>query len=148
MNAHEPLPPTQRIYVAGPMQGIPHFNFPRFNAITAALRANGHTVFNPAEKDIERHAGKDFSTDNMTGSVKEAQEKHGFSLRTALAEDCKFICEQATAIVMLPGWEQSMGATAEHRLAVALQREGMEIIYLSAEACELMESVYAQATQV
>lgn len=145
MNASPPLPTPQRVYLAGPMAGIPHFNFPRFNAIAAGLRANGHTVFNPAEKDIERHDGVDLSADNPAGSVKEAQEKHGFSLRAALAEDCKFICEQATVIVMLPGWEQSLGAQAEHRLAVALKREGMEIIYLTDTLCAVMEGIHAQA---
>lgn len=120
------------------MQGIPEFNFPRFNAVAKAFRQGGHTVFNPAEKDIERHNGVDIS--NPTGSVKEAQEKHGFSLRTALAQDCRFICEQCNCMVMLPGWEKSLGAQAEHRLAVALEREGMEIIYLSEELAVAMQT--------
>lgn len=139
-----PLPAQRHVYVAGPMQGIPNFNFPRFNAVAAAFRANGHTVFNPAEKDIERHAGVNIAAGNASGSLAEAKTTHGFSLRTALAEDCRFICEQANTIVMLPGWEQSKGAMAEHRLAVALLSEGMEIIYLSDDVAQMMEAAYGQ----
>jgi hypothetical protein len=124
------------------MQGIPEFNFPRFHAVTAALRANGHTVFNPAEKDIERLGGHDLSEGNVTGSLTEAN-KVGFSLRQALAEDTNFICLEANCIMMLPGWEKSNGAQAEHRLAVALISEGMELLYLSEEACKLMEMANA-----
>lgn len=133
--------PTKRIYVAGPMQGIPEFNFPRFNAVTACFRSGGHEVFNPAEKDTERH-GTNIGAGNMTGDIKEAIAKHGFSLRQALSEDCDFICLTANCIVLLPGWEKSNGAMAEHRLAVALQNEGMEIIYLTPEICEAMEAAH------
>lgn len=145
MNPSPALPAIRSVYIAGPMQGIANFNFPRFNAVTAAFRANGHTVFNPAEKDIERHAGVDIAAGNANGSLAEAKVNHGFSLRRALADDCRFICEQCNTIVMLPGWEQSKGAMAEHRLAVALQAEGMEIIYLSTEVAEMMEQMMEQA---
>lgn len=126
----EPARGPRTIYVAGPMQGIPEFNFPLFNAVTKVLRAAGHTVFNPAEKDIERLDGVDLSKGNATGNIAEAN-KLGFSLRHALAEDTQFIALKADSILMLPGWEKSNGAQAEHRLAVALISEGMEIKYLS-----------------
>jgi hypothetical protein len=116
------------IYLAGPMTGIPHFNFPAFHAVAAGLRALGHTVFNPAEKDIERHAGVDISAGNIKGDVSQVVKEHGFSLRDALAEDCEFICREADAIALLPGWERSFGAIAEHALAVALRHT---IMYLS-----------------
>lgn len=123
------------------MQGIPHFNFPRFNAVAKALRSNGHTVFNPAERDIERHGGTDIAAANSSGSLAEAKADHGFDLRTALREDTQFICCEATCIVMLPGWEKSNGAQAEHRLAVALQSEGMEIVYMTDALCRVMEDL-------
>lgn len=49
-----------KVYVAGPMRGIPEFNFPAFNLAAKNLRADGHVVFNPAERDNERH-GTDIS---------------------------------------------------------------------------------------
>lgn len=109
-----------RIYLAGPMRGTPEFNFPVFNMWAAKLRADGHEVFNPAERDIERHGGVDISKGNVDGCEKAAAKKHGFDLRTALAEDMDFICRKADAIYMLPGWGASKGARAEHATAVAL----------------------------
>lgn len=127
------------------MQGLPNFNFPRFHAVARALRAEGHDVFSPAEKDIERHAGTDISATNHTGSLDHAKEKHGFSLRQALAEDCEFICKHATCVVFLPGWETSKGAQAEHRLAVALKSEGMILDYLSETDVQMMEAITHEA---
>jgi hypothetical protein len=115
-----------KIYVAGPMRGIPEFNFPAFNGAAALLRAQGHTVFNPAEKDNERH-GTDISKGNATGDEAQATKEHGFNLREALALDLDFICREADAIALLPGWERSKGATAEKATADAL---GLMVISL------------------
>lgn len=116
-----------RVYVAGPMSGIPEFNFPAFFSASAMLREQGHVVFNPAERDIDRHGGTDISKGNASGCQDQAAKEHGFSLREALADDTEWICREADAIAMLPGWENSKGARAEHALAFAL---GHKIIYL------------------
>ena len=115
-----------KIYVGGPMRGIPEFNFPAFNAATEKLRSEGHVVFNPAERDIEAH-GVDISKGNETGCEVTAAEQHGFNLREALCDDLTFICLHADAIALLPGWEKSKGATAELATARAL---GLQEIYL------------------
>lgn len=112
------------------MRGIPLFNFPAFHAAAANLRAQGHEVFNPAERDNETH-GTDISAGNLTGDESLAAEQHGFNLREAMADDCEYICRHAEAIVMLPGWERSKGAKAERALAMAL---GHQIIFLPALA--------------
>lgn len=122
-----------KIYVAGPMRGIPEFNFPAFNAATAALRKEGHEVFNPAERDIERHKGVDISKGNANGDEQVAAAQHGFSLREALRDDCVWICESADCIALLPGWENSKGAVAERALGIAL---GLEVVYLGPQYCE------------
>lgn len=115
-----------RIYVGGPMRGIPEFNFPAFHAATSRLRADGHEVFNPAEVDNDRH-GVDISKGNAEGCEERAAKEHGFDLRVALGADLSWICAHADAIALLPGWERSKGATAEHATAVAL---GLEVILL------------------
>jgi hypothetical protein len=116
-----------RIYLAGAMRNIPFFNFPAFHAAAAKLRAEGHEVFSPAERDIERHGGVDISAGNVTGDERESAEKHGFDLRVALGEDLAWICAHAEAIALLPGWTRSRGATAEHATALAL---GLKVIQL------------------
>ena len=114
-----------KVYVAGPMRGIPEFNFPAFNEAAAKLRAAGHEVFNPAERDNERH-GTDISKGNVTGDETLAAAQHGFNLREALAADLKYICESADAVYLLPGWENSKGACAEMQTAVALGLKVLE----------------------
>lgn len=115
-----------KIYLAGPMRGIPEFNFPAFADATARLRAAGHTVFNPAERDNQRH-GTDISRGNATGDAHQAAKDHGFNLREALADDLAYICLEADAIALLPNWQISKGATAERATAVAL---GLQVIEL------------------
>lgn len=117
-----------KIYIAGPMRGIPEFNFPAFKEASAILRAEGHEVFSPAEKDNEKH-GCDISAGNTTGSEEEAEKKHGFSLRDALGMDLAWICKEADAIALLPGWEASKGVRAELATANALD---LQVTYLIA----------------
>lgn len=111
-----------RAYLAGPMRGIRDFNFPAFHAATARLRAAGHEVFNPAEKDEEMH-GPDISRSD-TGNLNDIKGR-GFDLRATLAMDLDWICRHAEAVVLLPGWENSKGARAEMYVAQAL---GLQVL--------------------
>lgn len=104
------------------MRGIPYFNFPAFHAAAAALREQGHEVFSPAESDEARY-GKGFSGANPAGDPHVAAANYGFSLRESLAIDCAYICREADAIALLPGWENSKGATAERALGIALNHK-------------------------
>lgn len=104
-----------KIYLAGPMRGIPEFNFPTFDTWARFLSGDlGHEVFNPADRD--RSAG--FDVTGMTGNENLADA--GFSLREALAADTEYISKHAEAIALLPGWEKSSGVAAEVALARAL----------------------------
>lgn len=118
-----------KVYLAGPMRGIPEFNFPAFFAAAEKLRSQGHEVFNPAEKDNEKY-GTDISKGNKEGREDVAASQHGFSLREALGADLAWICAEADAIALLPGWRNSKGATAEHATAVAL---GLLVTYMGDE---------------
>jgi hypothetical protein len=91
------------------MRGIPLFNFPAFEAGTAALRELGHEVHSPAEHDLA--GGFDPAL---------SEEANRFSLREAMAADLSWICLNADAVVVLPGWENSAGATAEVRTAESI----------------------------
>jgi hypothetical protein len=93
----------KRLYVAGPMSGLPHLNFPAFHAAAAHLRTYGYTVVNPAEINPD----------------------HSMSWEDCMRKD---IAELVTcsAIYLLPGWHNSKGATLEHHIA---ERLGLHIIF-------------------
>jgi hypothetical protein len=94
------------------MRGIPQCNFPAFHAAAAKLRAEGHEVFSPAERDIAIYGGN--------------QPPRG--QRQGLAEDLDWICRHADAVALLPGWSPSKGGVnAERAIALAL---GLEVIQL------------------
>jgi hypothetical protein len=109
----------RRVYVAGPMRGVPDFNFPAFASATARLREVGFEVFSPAERDL--NAG--FDPTGLTGN--EDLAAHGFDLRHALAVDLDYVCRMADAVAVLPGWERSSGARAEVAAARAL---GLDVL--------------------
>lgn len=112
---------TPSIYIAGPMSGIVDYNRAAFNEAAEAFRDGGWDVFNPATNDVELFG----SYEACDEAIKE--DRQG-ALRIMLGSDLDFITREADAIAMLPGWEKSFGARAEHATAVAL---GLEIIYLS-----------------
>lgn len=105
-----------KIYLAGPMRGIPEFNFPAFDVAREALRAEGHEVFCPAENDRSKtRAGHPMESD-PTGDEANASR----TIRECMLDDTAYICQRAEAIALLPGWEFSKGANAELALADAL----------------------------
>lgn len=84
-----------RAYLAGPMHGLPEWNYPAFFAAAEQWRRAGHTVVNPAEN----HGGR---TD--------------LSLADYMRIDLPQICD-CDALVVLPGWRFSGGAGVEVTLA-------------------------------
>ena len=117
-----------KIYLAGPMRGKPNFNFPAFDFAAARLREQGYKVFSPADKDREEIGAEAFV--NATGDEDELARKSAYTINDALAADTLYICREANAVALLPGWENSTGAQAERALAVAL---GLTIIILGKE---------------
>lgn len=103
-----------KIYVAGPMSGLPDFNFPAFENATKTLREQGHEVFSPAENDLK-----------MWGDM--TSVKANANYRDCLRVDLNWILDHAEAIALLPGWEKSKGVAAERALAHAL---GLQVVYL------------------
>lgn len=79
-----------RIYIAGPMTGLPEYNLPAFAKAATALRAVGYTSIDPGRRGvIEGYTWSDY-------------------LRLALTD--LLTCE---AVAVLPGWENSNGAKLE-----------------------------------
>lgn len=103
---------VRRVYLSGPMTSYPEFNYPAFHSAAAALREAGLEVYNPAE-----YAGA-LDTSGMSGH--ESPEETGFDLRVAFADSTGWICTQADAVAVLPGWAGSRGARAEVGLADAI----------------------------
>lgn len=87
-----------KVYIAGPMTGLPEYNFPAFHRAAADWRAAGWTVINPAE--------------NFGG-------EHGKSYAEYMRKDIADLLT-VDGVAFLPGWERSRGATLEHRIASTL----------------------------
>lgn len=103
-----------KIYLAGPMRGLPMFNFPAFMEAAIKLRDRGHFVYNPAERDVA--VGFDPSK-----PLDHPDNTKVFNLAEAFEWDFVAI-NKSEAIVLLPGWANSKGVQAELVLAMALHR--------------------------
>ena len=106
-----------RVYLAGPMTGLPEFNAPEFMKAAQRLESEGFEVFNPAAHDMD--AG--FNPFGCSGhEAKDKLAEMGFDLRHALAVDLDWIARNAEIVAVLKGWETSKGVAAEIALADAL----------------------------
>ena len=96
-----------KIYIAGPMTGLPEFNYPAFHAAAAELRGQGHEVINPAENPVP-------ACGSWAGYMRMALEE----------------LVQCDAIYLLPNWIGSKGARLESRIALDL---GLQRMYSPAD---------------
>jgi Domain of unknown function (DUF4406) len=111
-----------KIYLSGPMTGIVNANAPLFDRAKDRLSGQLHTVFSPVDND--RSHGMVF---NLDRPVTRADLPPGVTINMLLGEDLAWICKEADAIALLPGWENSKGALAEKYTAEAL---GLTIMVL------------------
>ena len=109
-----------KIYLAGPMRGAENYNFPLFDHVAEQLRQQGHEVFNPADLTRDIFGGLE------PFLAMPLDEQHG-AVRQLLAKELFWICRQADAVYLLPGWQDSLGATAERTVAMALDLEVVEV---------------------
>ena len=91
-----------KVYLSGPMTGLPDLNFPAFIAEAERLRALGYEVVSPVEIN-----------DNQSAPWNDC-----------LRDDLKALLD-CDAIVLLDGWQHSAGAHLEMHVA---HRVGMEIV--------------------
>lgn len=82
------------LYLAGPMSGLPAYNYPAFDSAAAKLRRAGFEVLNPAENEAP-----------------EGREWAGW-MRLSIGQLIR-----ADAVALLPGASGSRGARLEVKLA-------------------------------
>lgn len=102
-----------KIYIAGPMTGLPEYNHAAFSDAAAKLRYRGHEVINPHE--LNSH-------------------ELGYPWEFYMKRDIQKLVE-CDAIYLLNGWMESRGATLERHIAMAL---GIDIYYEGAGASVLL----------
>jgi hypothetical protein len=108
-----------KVYLSGPMSGLPDENFPAFNTAAKNLRASGYEVINPAE----------FDTD-VTGLEGLARWQKYLRADIKALMDCD-------GIVMLSGWQYSEGAKLEHLVASQVGLKVMSLFDAFLKAKEL-----------
>jgi hypothetical protein len=101
----------RKIYIAGPMTGLPGYNYAKFNAWAEHFRLCGWDVANPAE------IGAKFGTADEINADKRLLE----AVMAAEIEELA-TCD---AVFLLNGWQRSRGSRKE--LEAALSRD-LEII--------------------
>lgn len=94
-----------RVYIAGPMKGLPEHNYPAFHAAAKTWREAGYAVLNPAEL-----SGPDLN-----------RPWHEY-----MVVDIMVIMKACDALVVLPGWRNSDGARTEVFLAKLFKLPIME----------------------
>ncbi len=92
----------KKIYLSGPMTGLPNLNFPAFHAEAARLRTRGFEVVNPAE----------------------LHKDPGANWHACLRTDLKAMLD-CDGLVLLDGWQRSAGAHLEIHVA---HRVGLSIL--------------------
>lgn len=108
-----------KIYLSGPMTGLPDRNRRAFDKQEQILLANGHTVLNP-HRLITTVAHEGPCHGKSTGVIEDDHLYGCYLLHDIIA------LRECHAIMMLHGWMSSPGARAEHAYADAC---GMMILY-------------------
>lgn len=105
-----------KIYLSGPMTGLPELNYPEFHKWADKIRAEGDEVYNPADNP--------------------QNETYTNCMRMCLPE--LFSCDK---IAVLEGWHESYGSTLEVALAKTI---GIPIIWAHSGLCcdDAYEGIY------
>ncbi|MFB5189046.1 DUF4406 domain-containing protein [Alicyclobacillus fastidiosus] len=86
-----------RIYLSGPMSGLPKYNRDLFAEAARVLRSVGHEVFTLGEIRIDNGTWQQYMRSALKGMM-----------------DCD-------KMLLLPGWSKSRGASIEYNLALKLE---------------------------
>ena len=102
-----------KVYLCGPMRNIEKFNFPAFEAAEQYLLSQGIDVISPHSMDINN------GFDPLNGDTEPP------AVEDCARRDIDAIFE-VDALVLLPGWRNSRGATAEKALADWIEKPCFE----------------------
>lgn len=86
-----------KVYIAGPMTGLPDYNRQAFHDAAGVLQGLGHEPLNPAAIDL---GGNALWLNYMRATTR--------------------LLTQADAVCALPGWEESRGANIELDWAIGV----------------------------
>lgn len=100
-----------KVYIAGPMTGLPDHNYPAFNKAADDLRAIGFEPLNPVDVGAR--------------CAPECDHDWQWYMRRTLA-----LLLTADRVALLPGWEDSRGARIERGLAYDLDLQVSPIEFL------------------
>jgi hypothetical protein len=119
-----------KLYIAGPMTGVPEYNYPLFNQVARLLRGRGYEVVNPAELDAITQDELEELDAAPPGGLGD-----GSALPAYLRRDFRELvwCD---GIVLLPQWRSSPGANAELGVARFM---GLDV-YTWSDKWELVDS--------
>lgn len=87
-----------KVYLAGPMRGLPEYNFPTFTKTAQALREKGYEVWSPHEDELDQ------GFNPRLDSPKTIKEYMARDLPAVLQSD---------VVALLPGWTNSEGTYIE-----------------------------------
>lgn len=87
-----------KVYISGPMTGLPGYNYPAFHAAARDLKSKGYDILNPA--------------DSFSGDTSRPRADY-------MRKDIEMLLK-ADLVALLPGWEKSKGVAVELAVAKAL----------------------------
>ena len=104
--SHWALPAGDRVYIAGPMTGLPEFNYPAFNAAERLLSERGYDAVSPARPyAVEPTSYKGYMVRGL-GDV-----------------------ASCDGVALLSGWQHSRGALLELHVAFELRLKVRNLDY-------------------
>ena len=98
---------NNKIYIAGPMTGLPNYNFEAFDRAATRLSARGFDVKNPAD------VGRKWLAEHEYREPNKSEYQELLNAGRAMLRECK-------TIYLLRGWQNSNGALGELSYALIL----------------------------
>lgn len=103
----------EKFYLAGPMTGLPEYNFPEFDRYCEILRKKNFDIISPHEIDH--------------GETPETRGSLDYHLYIKEGLKALLTCD---AVILMPGWENSHGSRFEVEVA---RKCGMNIFLYQAD---------------